>query len=381
MKLPLRLLINGITFETAILAPHLLNVKYWQGRSCKITYLGTSVLKKRIEETNIIENFDFVEVKGKWELNSRLSLITEGLRRNLIILFGIKEFKNKYDVIYSRSSVLDLVIFPYFLKIFDKNIKWATVFDNIVPLKDSGKRLIRLLAWSFFHLSLIFLRKADYIFVISDELKDYLIRRGYGKDKVVLTGNAVETNLIKKAKCDKKYDIDVLFIGRINETKGIYDMLNVLEMVNKKYPDFQLAVMGRGDATTEREFKQKIKEMGMEKNVQFLGYKTGLEKFNIIKSSKIFLFLSKSKSESFGIALLEAVCCGVKAFAYKLKPYENIYKHGEVNLFSIGDYRSVAKEVIKTFDDKSFGNSKGELLVDKYNWDRIAEIELKHFLA
>jgi len=374
----LRLLINGITFDDAVLAPLLLNIKYWQAYSCKITFLGTSVLEKRINETKIIKSFEFITLKGKKRLESRLILIFEGLRRNLIATFYIKGIKNNYDVIYSRSSVLDLVIFPYLIKIFDKKIKWVTVFDNTVPLTDPGNKFIRFLAWAFFQISLIFLKRADKIFVISKALDDYLIRKGFDKEKVILTGNAVEVDLIKKAKKDERYSIDALFVGRINETKGIYDMLNVLEIVKKKYPNFQLAIMGAGDIVTEKKYKMEIKERELEKNVQFLGYKTGLKKFNIIKSSKIFLFLSKS--ESFGIALLEAVCCGIKGFAYNLEPYKYIYKHNEVNLFPIGDYESVAMAIIETFDKKLFGNLGGEMLVDKYSWDRIAKIEYNNFL-
>lgn len=378
MKPPLRLLINGITFDEAVLTPLLLNIKYWQSRSCEITFLGTSVLEKRIKETKIIKGFDFIKIKGKKRLESRSSLIIEGLRRNFIAPFYIKRIKNNYDVIYSRSSVLDLVIFPYFLKIFDKKVKWATVFDNTVELKGPGNKLVRLLAWIFFVISLVLLKKADFIFVISQDLENFLVNKGFEKRKIVLTGNAVEADLIREAIPSKKYKIDALFIGRINEAKGIYDMLEVLELVKKKHSDFQLAFMGEGDITTEKGFRKEVKQRDLEKNIQFLGYKSGLEKFNIIKSSKAFLFLSKT--ESFGIALLEAVCCGLKAFVYDLKPYQVIYKNNEVDIFEIGDYQGVANAIIETFNKKDFKNAKGKLLLKKYNWDEIAEIQLKSFL-
>ena len=68
-------------------------------------------------------------------------------------------------------------------------------------------------------------------------------------------------------------------------------------------------------------------------NVLFLGYRKGLEKFNIITSSKCFWFLSVSESESFGIALLEAVCLGLPALVYDLDPFKKIYKNNEVFMF------------------------------------------------
>ena len=156
-------------------------------------------------------------------------------------------------------------------------------------------------------------------------------------------------------------------------------MLKVLEIVKKKYPNFQLAFMGGGDKITENQFRNKISEMNLKKNIQFLGFKTGIEKFSIIKSSKTFWFLSKSKSESFGIALLEAVCCGLPAFVYDLIPFRNIYKNNEIVVSEINDYRSVAKKVVELFDKNDFGNPRGKLLLNRYSWDRIAKTEFDNF--
>ena len=153
-------------------------------------------------------------------------------------------------------------------------------------------------------------------------------------------------------------------------------MLKVLTLVKQKYPNFRLAIMGQGDETTEEQFKNKIKEMGLENNIQFLGYITGQKKFNIIKSAKVFWFLSVSQSESFGVALLEAVCSGRLAIAYDLEQFKRIYQNDEVFIFPKGDYQSVAKKTIEIFDQQKFGNERGQLLLEKYgNWDKIAEIE------
>lgn len=375
----MKILVNGITLEEGNITPLLLKIRNWQKNNNEIFIIGNQNLNKKIKDLNLLgERYGFIKIEPTKKIKNKFSLIFEGIKRNLKLLRinRIKNYEN-YDVVYSISSVLDLILFPYFLKTLGKKIKWATVFDNTVPLNDPGNKLVRLLAWLFFQISLILLKKADIIFVISEDLRKYLIKKGFDKNNLVLTGNAVEQDLIKKAKPNPKYKIDALFVGRINETKGIYDMLDVLEIVKKKYPNFQLAIMGRGDINTERKYKEEIKKRSLRENVKFLGFKSGLEKFNIIKSSKIFLFLSKS--ESFGIALLEAVCCGIKSFAYNLPAYRNIYKNGEVLIFEKGDFVSVAEAIIKTFQEKDFGNPTGEKLLDKFSWDKIAEIELNAF--
>jgi len=379
MSKEVKILINGVTLEEGNIIPLLSKIKNWQDSGNKISIIGNKCLKEKIEKFNILKReYKFIELKATRKIENKFYLIFEGLRRNLQLIKTIKNY-NSFDIVYSISSVLDLVIFPFYLKIISRRIKWATVFDNKVPLNDPGNKIVRFLAWVFFHLSLVFLRKADYVFAISKDLRNYLIKKGFDRNKIILTGNAVENNLIKKARKKENSNIDALFVGRINETKGIYDMLKVLEIVKKKYLNFQLAFIGTGDKVTENQFRNKILEMNLGGNIQFLGYQTGLEKFNFIKSSKCFWFLSKSESESFGIALLEAVCCGLWAFVYDLVPFRSIYKNNEIIVSKIGDYRSVAKKVIELFDKKDFDNPHGKLLLNKYNWGRIAKIELDNF--
>jgi len=373
-------LINAITIEYGNIVPLLLKIKKWQSLGCKISIFANSYLKKRIDSSDIISGYNFIELKHAGKITGKLQFILEALRRNIIALFYIKRLKKEnFDVVYSISSVMDLIIFPWVFKKTNKKTKWLTVFDNVVPLNDPGNKIVRFLGWLFFKTSIFFLKKADHIFAISEELKEFLEKKGMDKKNITVTGNAVEIELIRKARKDENHIFDTLFVGRINETKGIYDMLDVLKVVMEKYPHFQLGIVGEGDATTKSKFKDKIKEMHLDDNIKFLGYKTGQEKFNIIKSAKCFWFLSFSKHESFGISLLEAVCSGIPAFCYDLGPLRDIYKNEEVIMSPKRDWRLVAQKVIALFDGNNFENKKGELLLDRYGWDDIAEKEAMHF--
>jgi glycosyltransferase involved in cell wall biosynthesis len=217
------------------------------------------------------------------------------------------------------------------------------------------------------------------VFAISSGLKDLLECRGLNRERIVVTGNGIEADLAGKAAKIPGCKIDALYVGRINEKKGVFDLLKVLSRVKYKFPDFQLAVMGSGDPATVRKFLEQIRKEGLIPNVQLLGVMSGQQKYDIIKSSKTFWFLSYN--ESFGIALLEAVCCGVRSIAYCLKPYAEIYKNNEVICFPVGDWNAVALKVIEVFEKGDFGNKNGELLLREYDWDKIAEIEYNTFLA
>lgn len=372
-----KILINGVTLDNANLVPLLSKAECWSNNGWKITFIGSTLLKQRLTPEIKSDDFKYVDLGKGYKVESKIVFILRALQSNIKSLFFLNKTRGKFNVVYSVSSVLDMALFPFLLKSCDANIKWVTVFDNTVPLNDPGNKYIRFLGWLFFQISLLLLKKADTVFSISVELKEFLLIRGFKESNIIVTGNAVEDTLIAQAKKSAVNEYDALFVGRINETKGIYDMLKVLRLIKERYPDYRLALMGEGDKKTTSDFKSAVGKMGLEKNVFFLGYKSGIDKFNIIKSSKSYWFLSVS--ESFGVALLEAVCCGVPAFAYDLPPYREIYKNNEVCFSKKGDYRDVASNVLKLFDNRIFNNEAGKQLLPNYSWDKIAEIEMEAF--
>jgi len=373
----MKILINGITIGEGSILPILIKSIYWQKHKYQITIFGPKTLHQEINNYQRFDNFQQLLLKWDKPVTSKFQFIFEALKRNLISISYIPKIKDKYQVIHSISSMLDFIIFPYFLKLYNPRIVWVTVFDNIVPLTDPGNIIIRFLAWVFFNISLIFLKKVDTIFVISTDLKRFLIKHHFQKDKIVVTGNGVDVELLKKAKKDPKIKIDSLYIGRINETKGIYHMLKALKQIVKTYPKFQFAIMGRGDTTSEGQFKNEVKKLNLTNNVQLLGYKRGLEKFSIIKSSKCFWFLSISRSESFGIALMEAVCCNLPAITYDLPIFKKIYKNNEITQCPKGDIDAVVKATFDVLNNKQSRSDTNRKLLHKYSWDKIAQMELK----
>lgn len=313
--------------------------------------------------------------RNRW-VNNKLFVMIEYFYRNILALLYYKKIVWKFDIIYTISSVLDQVILPYMLKLKDKKVQRYSVFDNTVPFKWPWNQFIRTLAWIFFKISLILLKKADRIFVISDELKNYLLERWFDENKLILTWNAIELDLICWAKFDEKFEADALYIGRINDAKWVFDMLEVLEIVVKSKPDFKLNIMWDWDSKTLIHFKEKVIEKKLEKNIVFLWYRTGQEKFDIIKSSKIFLFLSHS--ESFWVALMEAICSWLYAFVYNLDSFNKLYKNWEVFMFGKWDYQSIAQKIIQIIEWGDFVNKKWLIYERKLTWDKIADLEISN---
>jgi len=372
-----KILINDIGFlHGNNRIPIILKIKYWQKKGIGVAILTTEEAEEFYEKE--LQDIDYIIIPLSSNPSSRYGLIFEYLKRNFLTLFIIPKVVSRYTTIYSISSVLDMLIFPYIIKSLKNKIRWCVVFDNTVVYKlNEGINTVNLLAYMFFNISLLLLRKADNIFAISEELKEFLINKKFPANVVVLTGNAVEADKINICKKIPKLKIDALYVGRINEAKGIYDLLGVVKIVKRKYKNFKLAIVGSGDNKSEDLFKNKILEEGLSKNVDLMGNKVGVAKFNIFKSSKIFLFLSQN--ESFGVAVLEAVCCGLVTVVYDILPFRKLYRNNEVVTAPVGDYNKVALEVLNIFKKGKFQNTSGTLLLKKYSWDSIAEIERGNF--
>lgn len=377
-----KILVSQVSIDReGIQLPWLFKLKKLENLGCRIFIYGTYFLKEIcLTDADVYafnDNFPELRIfhKKKW---TKSRVIFEALKKNIVaILTHRKYIQDQFDVIFSPASVLDLILFPYFFKLFGNKIKWVTVLDNTVPLFlekkfISGNKLLRILAWLFFRASLLLLRRADCIFVVKPELKTYLKEHGFSENKIVVTGNGVEINLIKRARRGANFAYDAIFVGRINEAKGIYDLLKVLEIVKKSYPDFQLAIMGEGDIATKEKFRKKISDLNLSENIHFLGYITGQKKFDILKSSKCFLFLSET--ESLPVAPLEAVCSGLPTFVYDLDAFE-MYRNNEVIISPKYDVGSVAEKVLDLFRKGNFENKNGQMLLDRYSWEKIAEIE------
>lgn len=147
------------------------------------------------------------------------------------------------------------------------------------------------------------LKNADKIFVVSRDLGAELIEHGFTPEKIVHRPNQVDRKIFKKIKVKKKNQI--LYAGAIQYSKGIDLLIEAFEKISEHYPKFNLALVGK---ITEPGFYSKLKTNS---RIIFAGEKTPEELAKIMNESK--LFVMPSRSEGYGMALAEALACGLKA--------------------------------------------------------------------
>jgi N-acetyl-alpha-D-glucosaminyl L-malate synthase BshA len=127
--------------------------------------------------------------------------------------------------------------------------------------------------------------------------------------------------------------------------KRIIDVLKVFQRVNEVIPA-HLAMVGDGP---ERPGAERFaRDAGIAHRVEFVGNVTPIE--GVIGAADIFLL--PSSEESFGLAALEAMSCGVPVVASNAGGIPELIQHGQGGwVFPVGDTGAMAQQVIAVLSD------------------------------
>jgi len=107
--------------------------------------------------------------------------------------------------------------------------------------------------------------------------------------------------------CENK---QVIFVGRLNEQKGLEYLVETWTKVNQKHPDWVLHMYGKGEQ--KQMLLQMIKEAGLER-VVIVHQPTPLIMDKYLESS---MFLLTSRFEGLPMVLIEALACGLPIVSF-----------------------------------------------------------------
>jgi glycosyltransferase involved in cell wall biosynthesis len=290
--------------------------------------------------------------------------------------FGAKED----TVLYATSDFLPDVFPIYFFKLRNKNVRWIQTIHHIQgnPFVRVGKSLfVNFLGFFSQKMSLILIKKrADIVVVMNTLIKKQLLDAGFSENRIHINCNGVNFDDIK-AFTPSVLKYDGVFLGRLNVSKGIFDLVKVWSYVVAKNPNAKLAIIGKGDKQIEKGLWDYAASLNITKNIDFLGYLSDSNAFGILKSAKVFIF--PSYEEGFGIAILEAMACGLPVVTYNLPVYREIFED-KLTSVPAGLTAVMARRVCFLLENPEVARviaTTGMSIVEKYDWDKIAERELR----
>lgn len=180
---------------------------------------------------------------------------------------------------------------------------------------------------------------------VSYAVKEFLIDNNISrteKIKVIYNGIA-DTNLRAKVfQSDKEFLIGS--VGTLNQIKGMQYLIRAMGQVHKEFPEAKLEIIGDGP------FKDKlIKEVerrDLKKVVKFVGFTNEVEKH----LTKFDLYVQPSLSESFGLAIVQAMNVGLPIIATNTGGIPEVVTDGKSGV------------LVKPADSKELANAINELL-------------------
>lgn len=184
---------------------------------------------------------------------------------------------------------------------------------------------------------------ADTIIVLSEEWKEYF-QNWVSASKLKILHNSVRL----PNEFQKDYESQrILFLGRLEERKGIYDILKILPDVIKRFPESLFLLGGDGEIENCRRI---VQESGMEKNVHILGWIDGMKKEELLKTSDIFLL--PSYNEGMPMALLEAMAWGCAVISTDVGGIPQVIEQG-INglLICPGDTEALKNKILELLSD------------------------------
>ena len=98
-------------------------------------------------------------------------------------------------------------------------------------------------------------------------------------------------------------------VKALEDKYGIADLIKGFALFHKEFPNSELLITG--DGPQRAEYEQLTKDLGLDSVTTFTGKVPNTEVPNMIRKMSIFAVPSTEDSESFGVAAVEAMACGV----------------------------------------------------------------------
>lgn len=140
----------------------------------------------------------------------------------------------------------------------------------------------------------------------------------------------------------------LLYVGRLAVEKGLPMLLESLKQVAAQSPDVHLTVVGDG---ADRAFLENLTvEMGLAKNVEFVGYQSQESVRHYLRQTDIFVL--PSFAEGIPVVLMEAMAMGVPVVTTQIAGVSELVESGENGyLVPPGDSDALVTAIAKLVDD------------------------------
>lgn len=191
------------------------------------------------------------------------------------------------------------------------------------------------------------IRAKHILWVSRSSYEGYLFHKLFAKKSSVLY-NIIDVAKVRE-KCEKDtgtYDYDAIYIGRLTYQKDPQRLMRLCRRLADKKRDIRVAIVGSGEL--EEETKALCKELNLESNVFFLGFRSNPMK--ILHDAKVLLLTSRW--EGTPMCALEALALGVPVVSTPTDGMVDLIGEGETGFLSDDD-AVMAEKILAIVTDEA----------------------------
>ncbi len=199
-------------------------------------------------------------------------------------------------------------------------------------------------------------------------------------DRVVELPNGVDMKNFspaeKNAELLERYGLTnksvILFVGNLQPFKRLDLIIDAVSEI----ADDSLALLVIGSGYNEDEYKARVKDKGLEKQVVFAGAHSPTDDLPAHYNLGDFLVLPSTHSESFGLVVLEAMASGRPAIVSDLPGPASLVDDGKDGfIVKAGDLQDLKEKILLLHKDPALRLRMGEAarkkVIAKYDWHEI----------
>ncbi|MHB8579024.1 MAG: N-acetyl-alpha-D-glucosaminyl L-malate synthase BshA [Ignavibacteriaceae bacterium] len=200
---------------------------------------------------------------------------------------------------------------------------------------------------SFLPLVKFSIEQSDGVTAVSRFLKEKTLTNYSIEKEIEVIPNFVDTEIFKPASsCNFRKHVApkgekiLIHTSNFRPVKRVTDTIRIFEKVIKEIPSKLILV---GDGPDRSECERLCRELNLCEHIKFLGKQEAL--VELLNAADLFLI--PSQSESFGLAALEAMSCGLPVISSSVGGLPELVKHNETGYIAeIGDIDRMAKYAI-----------------------------------
>ncbi|VXB62730.1 N-acetyl-alpha-D-glucosaminyl L-malate synthase [Flavobacterium sp. 9AF] len=216
------------------------------------------------------------------------------------------------------------------------------------------------------------INKSDVVTSVSKSLRDDTYRLFDIKKDIKVIPNFIEINKEKLDVNDPCYrslmatkeEKVVTHISNFRKVKRIGDVVKIFYEIQKQVPSKLMMV---GDGPEKEKAETLCQDLGIQNKVIFFGNSNEIDKILCLTD----LFLLPSETESFGLAALEAMSCGVPVISSNSGGLPEVNRNGVTGFLSnVGDVKEMSENAISILkDDKILNTFKRNALTEASEFD------------